>query len=420
MSGAGAPGSTRAIPRLPGIDHTAAFLADPYRFFSRACARLDSDVVQVRLMLRPCIGLVGAQAAQLFYDKERFTRVGAAPEPVRATLLGKGALQSLDGDEHLVRKAFFLRATSPGRVAALVARVEQGWRAAEQDWPLDQPFSLYEAAQDVLARAVCEWAGVPLPAAEARQRTRELVALFDQAASGPAAHLRARRARRQAEHWLCVLVERSRRGEDVFPAGSVAHEAAQMRGARGALLPPRIAAVELLNVLRPTVAVSVYLVLGAHAMHRHPQWRGALTGQRPEAARAFVQEVRRCYPFFPAVAARTTRAFTWNGLRFPGGVRALLDLHGTNHHRGSWQTPEQFLPERFLQGPPGPFAFVPQGGGRAEDHHRCPGEAIVLALMETGLRLLATSDYEVPAQDLHVRMGRMPALPASGFLVVRS
>ena len=89
-----------------------------------ACARVGSDVVQVRLMLRPCIGLVGADAARLFYDRERFTRVGAAPEPVKATLFGKGALQTLDGKEHLARKAFFLRATPPERVASLVAAVE--------------------------------------------------------------------------------------------------------------------------------------------------------------------------------------------------------------------------------------------------------------------------------------------------------
>lgn len=41
----------------------------------------------------------------------------------------------------------------------------------------------------------------------------------------------------------------------------------------GAPLDPRTAAVEVLNVVRPTVAVSWFVTFAAHALHRWPEHR---------------------------------------------------------------------------------------------------------------------------------------------------
>lgn len=89
-----------AIPRLAKWDSSLDLLADPYRFIGRNCAALDSDVFETRLQLQPTICMTGAQAAELFHDPMRFQRQGAAPEPLRATLFGKGAVQGLDGEGH--------------------------------------------------------------------------------------------------------------------------------------------------------------------------------------------------------------------------------------------------------------------------------------------------------------------------------
>ena len=76
-------------------------------------------------------------------------------------------------------------------------------------------------------------------------------------------------------------------------------------------------------------------------------------------------------------------------------------------------------PTAFATGTAACFDFVPQGGGDAAQTHRCPGEKIGIALTETALRLLTRDmTYTVPAdQDLSVDLARMPALPASGFVI---
>lgn len=412
--------TARGIPRAPGVDHSLRLLRDPYRFIATECDALGSDAVQLRLLLEPVIGLRGPEAAALFYDKRRFQRAGAAPEPVRATLFGKGGVQGLDGPAHVARKQFFLATCGPAVVPALAAIAAEEWRACAAQWAGQDRLVLYPAAQDWLARTALRWAGVEVPAGERPQRTADLVALFDAAGSGLAAHLQARRARQRLETWLCRRIVRHRGGSASFPAGSPAALAAALADAQGRLVAPRIAAVELLNLLRPMTAVSVFVTFAAHALYLHRSWKERLSRGRDAELDGFVQEVRRFYPFFPAVAARVRETFSWHGLQFPAGQRTLLDLHGTNHDPRAWVEPETFRPERFAAGPPGLYTFVPQGGARAEDHHRCPGEGFTTALMALAVRqLVEGSRYSVPRQDLRVRMERLPAIPASGMVLER-
>jgi fatty-acid peroxygenase len=144
---------------------------------------------------------------------------------------------------------------------------------------------------------------------------------------------------------------------------------------------------------------------------------GLRTGGQPYMD-AFISEVRRFYPFFPAVPARVRQPFRWGGHEFPRNRRVMLDLHGINHDERVWQDPETFHPQRFLQWQGDAFAFVPQGGGSHQLQHRCPGEWITVALMRTAIEFfIQTIGYNIPAQDLRVDATRLPALPRSRFVI---
>ena len=149
-----------------------------------------------------------------------------------------------------------------------------------------------------------------------------------------------------------------------MPENSAAHMVAWHREPTGELLSSRVGAVELLDVLRPTVAVSVFITFAALALHQYPECRQKLAAGEGGYADIFTQEVRRFYPFFPSVVARVRRDFEWSGYRFRSGTRFMLDLHGTtNHDPRLWEAPDEFRPERFRKRPPCPFDFIPQGGG---------------------------------------------------------
>ena len=402
------------IPR-DSFDATLALKRDPYGFISSRCRRLGSDVFQTRLLLRKTVCMTGCEAGELFYDPSRFIRDGAAPVALQKTLFGRGGVQGLDGEAHTHRKQMFLLLTHPAEVARLVERAEYQWRSLVPRWRSQGRIVLYDELHELLTRAVCDWAGVALPEGEVRTRAHDLALLFDRAGSVGAGHFEARAARVRCERWAMAIVAQMR--ERGSATESPARRIARHRSRDGVLLDERTAAVELLNLLRPTVAVSVFIVFAAHALKLAPHYREVLQSGDDAFAECFVQEVRRFYPFFPAVPAVAREDFEWRGYDFRAGTRVLFDLYGTNHDERIWKEPETFRPERFLERAPGPFELVPQGGG-APLGRRCPGESIAVELTKLGLDFLATHmEYEVPPQDLQIDRTRLPALPRSRFVM---
>ncbi|GAB3480205.1 cytochrome P450 [Azotobacter salinestris] len=306
----------------------------------------------------------------------------------------------------------------PARAAQLVEAVRSEWRTCARRWATLEKVVLYDALQDMLTRAVCAWGGISLGAEEAGQRAHEVALMFDYAGSVGPKHWRSCLARRRSEAWMETIIDAIRAGRLHPPAETAAHVIAWHHGPDGRLLEPRVAAVELLSVIRPFVAIAVYLTFVAHALHRHPHCRHSLQSGDVEYAEWFVQEVRRFYPFFPAVIARVRQDFEWQGYGFPAGRRVMLDLYGTNHDARIWQAPEEFRPERFATWDHNPYNFIPRGGDDHERNHRCPGERIVIEVMKLGADVLARQlSYEVPAQDLEIDFTRLPALPRSRFVM---
>ncbi|NES12437.1 MULTISPECIES: cytochrome P450 [Micromonospora] len=406
-----------AIPTDRSPESTLAFLRAGYRFVGDRCDRYGTDIFQTRLLLEPTICLRGRPAAELFYDNDRFIRHGAMPMRGQRTLTGVGGVQGLDGDAHRARKAMLMSIMTPAGIRHLGQLFDDEWRARIPAWAEHGPVVLYDEVARILIRAVCAWAGVPLADADVARRTNELHAMIEAPTAFGPRHWRGVLARRRAERWIANLVGRVRTGALPAPEGSALRVIAGHRDEQGRPLPGRIAAVEVLNILRPTVAIDRFVVFAALALHDHPDWRDRVRGD-DTATGNFVQEVRRYYPFFPVAAARVRRSFEWRGYPFPQGRRVLLDLYATNHHPELWPEPERFRPERFAGWPGDAFSLVPQGGGDHFTGHRCAGEWITIELMKRAVaNLTGAMSYQVPPQNLALDLGRMPALPPSGLLI---
>lgn len=405
------------IPREPGLDHTMAFLSEGYRFIPDRMRRFNADIFATRLMLRPVVCIQGAEAAAQFYTPGRFTRQGAMPPSTLRLLQGKGSVQTLDGMAHQWRKRMFMDIVRPESVGEMVQAMTEEWRARLPAWQQAGRIVLFREVEDILTRAACRWAGCPLGDAEAPERAREFSAMISGAGSPGPRFAEGLRLRRRTERWAARLIEQTRRGDLMPPAGSALAVIARHEGEDARWLDTGTAVYELLNILRPTVAVGRFIVFAALALHDHPGTRAYAEGDDRDLE-CFAQEVRRLYPFFPMVGGRVLQPFDWRGHHFGKGDWVLLDLHGTNHDARCWAEPDAFRPERFRTWDESPFNFVPQGGGEYLSGHRCPGERTTIELVKRAIRLLATAmDYDVPPQDLTIDLSRMPAEPASGFVV---
>lgn len=131
----------------------------------------------------------------------------------------------------------------------------------------------------------------------------------------------------------------------------------------------------------------------------------------------FIQEVRRYYPFFPAVAAGRERGLRLGGHHFVKGRRVLFDIYGTNRDPPAWQRPDEFDPSRFVDWDGDPYTSVPQGGGDPGEH-RCPGEPIAVKLMAVVVEELTRSHpYWVDGHPHPINDTRPPYLPRGGLVV---
>ena len=374
--------------------------------------------MRTRVAGRPAVALHGPEAARFFYDEDHIERHGALPEPIRSTLLGQSGVQTLDGQAHRVRKAMFLSLMTEAGIAELCSHVDDAFDRALDRWADGHRIVLFDEIAGILTRAVCRWSGVPVAEEDLPGLAADLIALVDGFGSLGPAHIRARLARRRLEQRLGDLVRDARTGTKSVPAGSVLDVVARHHDADGALLDARVGAVELLNVLRPTVAVTWYVAFAAHALHRWPASRVRLREDGPAFAEAFAQEVRRFYPFAPYVAGKATRDLVWRGEPIPAGTMVLLDVYGHHHDPILWPDPYAFVPERFLGREIGAFDLIPQGGGDPRTGHRCPGEGITAALLAALSIRLAALDYRLPDQDLRISLRRIPTRPASGVVLM--
>lgn len=402
---------------------------DGYRALAAERARAGgADTFAGRLLGRRSVVTRGRTGVRTFYDTDTIQRRGAVPPPLAELLFGHGPVHGLDGQPHRDRKAMFLDILGEESVADLAATIGAGLRTRLHA-QRGREVALFDELVDAYGVAVLRWAGVDCSEPQARRVARRLAAIVDGFGFAGSAYVRGWAARLWCDAWARRVVREARDGTRVPPRRSPL-----LRIAASDLSVP-VAAVELGNLVRPTVAVAWLGTFAALALAEHPQWRDRLRGDGadPRGRRgpdntgqggigsaerriAFGHEVRRYYPFVPALAGRVRRASEIHGVPLRAGDRLILDVVGTNRDPSLWDRPEEFLPERFAGVEPDPFGFVPQGGGDPRTGHRCPGEPLTVRILAETLGVLAEMEYDVVSAASYDAT-RIPTRPDRGLVV---
>lgn len=406
----------KQVPHDKSLDNSLALMREGYLFIQNRVDRYQSDLFEARLLGQKVICMRGEEAAKMFYDPERFQRTGAAPKRVQKTLFGMNAVQGMDGEAHTHRKLLFMSLMTPPHQKRLAELTMEQWQASISKWEGAEKVVLFDEATAILCRIACHWAGVPLQESEVKERAADFAAMVDAFGAVGPQHWKGRRARTRAEEWIEKVIEDVRAGKLKAEEGSALHAMAFHKELNGSQLDTQMAAVELINVLRPIVAIATFITFTALALHEHPEYKKKLQSGSSDDLERFAQEVRRFYPFGPFVGARVRKGFIWNQCEFKEGMLVLLDMYGTNHDSRLWENPNEFFPERFKEWKGSLFDFIPQGGGDPAKGHRCPGEGITVEVMKASLDFLVNKiEFEVPDQDLSYSLEKMPTLPESGF-----
>jgi fatty-acid peroxygenase len=410
--------STNQVPHDKSLDNSFALLKEGYLFINNRMERYHSDIFEARLLGQNVICLRGEEAAKIFYDEEKFQRKGAAPKRVQKTLFGENGIQTMDGEAHLARKQLFMSLMTTPHQKYLGKLTMEHWEMAIKQWETADKVVLFEEAKNILCKVACKWAGVPLAESEVTERADDFISMIYAFGTIGPEHWKGRRARNQAEDWIKGMIEDVRSSKLEAEQGAALYEMAFYKNPDGKQLDSQMAAVELINVLRPIVAIATFITFSALALHEYSDYKEKLHEENSEEMEMFVQEVRRYYPFGPFVGARVKNSFLWNNYEFKKGTLVLLDMYGTNHDSRIWNNPNNFDPNRFKDWKGSLFEFIPQGGGDPSKGHRCPGEGITVEVMKATLDFLVNKiEFDIPNQDLNYSLDEMPTLPKSGFVI---
>ncbi|HEX3934555.1 MAG TPA: cytochrome P450, partial [Puia sp.] len=291
-----------------------------YQFIGDSCDELQTDIFQVRPPGQAIICIRGEEAASIFYDQDKMQRKGAVPAPVQQTLTGKDAIHTTDGPVHQQRKAMFLSLMTDDNIAGLQQLFNHELHQRCTHWQRQPSVNLFEEMSQALCVAICEWADVPFERKEIKRDAADFIAMIDAFGSLGWRNWKGRRARKRAESRIMKVVKEARAETIKAKPATALATVIHYREPSGQLLNDRMAAIELINILRPTVAITWYIVFAVTALHEQPEWRRRFAADVNEDQLHFIDEVRRFYPFAPFMGAKVRHDFEWRGYPFPHGA----------------------------------------------------------------------------------------------------
>jgi cytochrome P450 len=131
---------------------------------------------------------------------------------------------------------------------------------------------------------------------------------------------------------------------------------------------------------------------------RHPEKLERLRDEVDAGEEAYltatIQETLRLRPVIVIVLRRLTEPVVLGDYELPAGASAVPSIHLIHRDPEIYPEPNRFLPERFLDNPPGTYTWIPFGGGV----RRCLGASFAQFEMAVVLRELVRRREARPAR----------------------
>ena len=399
-------------PKAPAALQTYEWVARPTTLMRRAQARYGEPFT---------LRLAWSDAPMVFTsDPAEIKRVYAAPaDELRAgassTFLepfaGPRSILVLDGDEHLKERRLML---PPFHGEELARWRETMARAAEEEldrWEPGKPLQTLERMQAVALEIILRvvFGGGDPRLRDAIRRALQVpmpmllaMSLWRGRHSAYAVYLRRVRA-------LDTLLYERIDGKDAD--GTLL---AVLKGTGASREQLRDQLATLLAAGHETTAGSLGWAL--ERLARHPEVLARIRDGDDEYLDATVKEVLRVRPVLAITPRQVVDSYRLGDWTLPAGVHVTPCIYLAHRRADVWENPTAFRPERFLNGAPEPYTFIPFGGGM----RRCVGAAFASLEMKEVLRAVAGRFELRPATrgGERVRRRSITMTPARGGYVV--
>jgi cytochrome P450 len=384
-------------PRLPRFVQTAWWAVRPLSFM-RHCERRFGDLFTIRVHAFGDVVVIS--------DPDRIKEVFAADREVFAAgeanaamspVLGRHSLLVLDGERHLRQRKLMLPPFHGEAIATYRRRVEQITADEVATWPVGKPFAVRPRMQDITFEVILR-AVIGVRDSRRLERLRELlpklldfsvldmwsVWLFPKVLNTRIGRgHKSMRVRPEIDRLLYEEIAAHRadpEGRDDILALLIA-----ARGEDGEPLSDEELLDQIITLLLAGhETTTTGLAWAFERLVRHPKvlerLREDLEQGEEDYLDAVVNETLRVRPVIDGVWRKLTAPATLAGHRLPAGtlVFPAISLVQTST---AFPDADEFRPERFLEGSPAPYTFIPFGGGP----RRCIGASFATMEMKTVL-----------------------------------
>jgi cytochrome P450 family 135 len=388
-------------PRTPALINGIRFARDPLGYI-RSFYRRYGQVSRSRF---PGIGLM-IYVAEPQLVKEVFSgdasvfHAGEANATVLEPAVGANSLLTLDEEPHMRQRKLLLPPFHGDNVRRWEGTIREITTRDMETWPVGKPFTLRAHTQritlDVILRAVFgvrddeRFKRAQVLVDEFARRSHPIVLYgfmrHDLGRWSPWA--RFKRARAALDEFLYEEIALRREEPDVGERDDVLSLLLQARDEDGRPMTDRELRDELVTVIgagHETTATA--LAWAFERLLRNPDVLDRLERSLPEGDAyldATIKETLRVRPVIADAARRLTREIELAGYRIPAGAMVMPAITALHFREDVYPEPDRFRPERFLEGAPESYAWIPFGGGV----RRCIGASFAQFEMRVIIRTI--------------------------------
>jgi cytochrome P450 len=338
---------------------------------------------------------------QVFTGDPRVFHAGEGNSILRP-ILGENSVLVLDEKAHIGQRRLLLPPFHGERMQGYAATMAEIAGREIDSWPTGTPYKLRPRMQAITLEIILETVfGVhdrarmdPLRAAlrDFLDLTTDPCFLAPMILIGPERIRRIPLFRRRIE-LVDELIQREiterRAAEDLAERDDILSMLVAARHEDGSPMSDAEIRDELLTLLvagHETTATA--LSWAVERLVRHPEKLERLRAETLAGEEAYltatIQETLRLRPVIVLVIRKLTEPVEIGGYELPAGASLTPSIHLVHRNPEIYPEPDRFLPERFIDNPPGTYTWIPFGGGV----RRCLGAAFAQFEMAVVLREL--------------------------------
>ena len=408
-------------PPLPTAVQTAIWSRQARRMLF-SCQERYGDVFTLKIAYEGRWVLLADPEAvkQVFTGDPRVFHAGEGNQ-ILAPVLGDNSVLVLDEKPHMSQRKLLLPPFHGARMQGYAKTMSEIAEREIDSWPQGAPYKLRPRMQAITLEIILRTVfgvreGERL--AELRETLREFLDLttnprflLPALLAGPQRIRRLGPFRRRidrVDRLIYAEIAARRQAGDLEQRDDILSLLVAARHEDGSSMSDVEMRDELLTLLvagHETTATS--LAWAVERLARHPQ---KLERLRAEAAdgdseaylTATIQETLRLRPVISIVIRRLTEPVEIAGYELPAGVSVTPCVYLVHRNPEVYPEPDRFLPERFLDNPPGTYTWIPFGGGV----RRCLGASFAQFEMAVVLRELVKRHRIRPADPKPERVFR--------------